>query len=84
MLYISYQIDKLQTNHKGVFVLSDYKFKWLDRYTSDDIISKQSALNMLHFPCGIIRGALANLGISSIVHSELNELPNCTFNIRIK
>jgi trafficking protein particle complex subunit 6 len=80
----SFQVDKLQTNHRGVFVLSDYKFKWLDRYASDDIISKQAASRLLHFPCGILRGALANLGLSSIVAAEFNTLPSCTFTIRIK
>lgn len=78
------QIDKLQTNHRGVYVLSDFKFRWLDRYASDDIASKKAAARMLHFPCGILRGALANLGLSSIVVAEFNTLPHCTFNIKIK
>ena len=78
------QIDKLQTNHKGIYVLSDFKFKWLDRYASDDIATKQAASNMLHFPCGILRGALANLGMSSIVNADFNSLPGCTFNIRMR
>lgn len=78
------KIDKLQTNHKGVFVLSDFKFKWLERYSSDDIASKQAAARMLHFPCGILRGALANLGIASIVNADFNTLPGVTFNIRAK
>lgn len=45
-------MDKLQTNHRGVFVLSDLRFKWLEKYSSDDIDSKQAAERMLHFPCG--------------------------------
>ena len=78
------QVDKLQTNHKGVFVLSDSKFKWLERYASDDISSKQEAVRMLNFPCGIIRGALGNLGLNVVVNAEFNILPGCTFNIRVK
>jgi trafficking protein particle complex subunit 6 len=78
------QIDKLQTNHRGVFVLSDFKFKWLEKYASDDDVSKETAARMLHFPCGILRGALANLGLSSIVVAEFTTLPACTFNIKIK
>ena len=77
------QIDKLQTNHKGVFVLSDNKFKWLERYSSDDMTSKQAATRLLHFPCGILRGALANLGIAAIVNADFNTLPAVTFNVRI-
>lgn len=78
------KIDKLQTNHRGVFVLSDYSFKWLEKYASDDMAAKQAAVRLLHFPCGILRGALANLGYTSIVHADFNVLPSCTFNIRIK
>ena len=78
------QVDKLQTNHKGVFVLSDSRFKWLDRYASDDLSSKQAAVRMLNFPCGILRGALANLGLNAIVNAEFNVLPGCTFHIRVK
>ena len=74
----------MQTNHRGVFVLSDTKFKWLEKYSSDDIESKQAAERMLHFPCGMIRGALANLGVLALVNADFNNLPACTFNIRVK
>jgi len=67
-----------------VFVLSDTKFKWLEKYSSDDIESKQAAERMLHFPCGMIRGALANLGVLTLVNADFNNLPACTFNIRVK
>lgn len=65
-------------------MLSDFKFKWLEKYASDDAVSKETAARMLHFPCGILRGALANLGLSSIVVAEFTSLPACTFNIKIK
>ena len=67
-----------------MFVLSDTKFKWLEKYSSDDIESKQAAERMLHFPCGMIRGALANLGVLALVNADFNNLPACTFNIRVK
>jgi hypothetical protein len=78
------QVDKLQTNHRGVFVLSDVKFKWLERYSSDDMSSKQTAVKMLHFVCGMLRGALANLGVLAIINADFNTLPACIFNVRIK
>jgi len=79
------KIDKLQTNHKGVFVLSDSKFKWLERFSSsDDMASKQAAARLLNFPCGILRGALANLGIVAAVNADFNSLPAVQFNIRAK
>eukprot|EP01039_Chlorochromonas_danica_P006179 gene6179-6814_t len=78
------KVDKLQTNHRGIFVLTDFRFKWLDKYSSDDIASKQVAIQVLHIPCGMIRGALANLGMLAIVNADFNNLPACTFSIRVK
>jgi hypothetical protein len=78
------QIDKLQTNHRGVFVLSDFRFKWLEKYVHDDPASKQAAAALLLFPCGIVRGALANLGLAAIVTADSSALPACTFSVRIK
>eukprot|EP00607_Mallomonas_marina_P000627 CAMPEP_0182428400 /NCGR_PEP_ID=MMETSP1167-20130531/22844_1 /TAXON_ID=2988 /ORGANISM="Mallomonas Sp, Strain CCMP3275" /LENGTH=169 /DNA_ID=CAMNT_0024611295 /DNA_START=103 /DNA_END=608 /DNA_ORIENTATION=+ len=72
------KIDKLQTNHRGVFVLSDLKFRWLEKYSSDDSSSKKSASAMLYFVCGIIRGALANLGLPASVTADMAHMPNCT------
>lgn len=36
----------------------------------------------LIFPCGILRGALASLGIQATVQAETNELPAATFQIK--
>ncbi|KAM0311916.1 hypothetical protein ACHAO8_006778 [Botrytis cinerea] len=36
----------------------------------------------LYFPCGIIRGALASMGINATVHAETTELPGATFQIK--
>ena len=65
-------------------MLTDSKFRWLEKYSSDDIASKQAAVRMLHIPCGILRGALANFGVLAIVNADFNNLPACTFNIRVK
>ncbi|KAK9292773.1 hypothetical protein L1049_020753 [Liquidambar formosana] len=43
------------------------------------------ATNMyLYFPCGIIRGALSNLGIPCAVSADISNLPACSFVVRIK
>ena len=34
-------------------------------------------LQYLAFPCGLIRGALTNLGILSIVTAEVTAMPAC-------
>ena len=39
-------------------------------------------LQFLWFPCGLIRGALAGLGMTVTVHAESTDLPVATFQIR--
>lgn len=82
------QIDKLQTNHKGVFVLKDREFKWLKRLPGDQNASRVKAIKILAFPCGLIRGVLANLGITTVVSCDFladgKNMANCSFNIKIK
>ncbi|ETW07236.1 hypothetical protein H310_01802 [Aphanomyces invadans] len=79
------QIDKLQTNHRGVFVLQDFNFRWIQALSGEnDAESKQKALVFLIFPCGLLRGALANLGILAIVNADLNAVPGCVFNIKLR
>ena len=34
------QVDKLQTNHRGVFVLKDFQFRWLSRVSCADLETK--------------------------------------------
>ncbi len=36
----------------------------------------------LWFPCGVIRGALASMGVNASVQAETNGLPGATFQIR--
>lgn len=82
------QIDKLQTNHRGVFVLKDNELLWLKRLPADDERSRVAAIKLLAFPCGLIRGALSNLGISTVVScdflSDGKNMASCSFNIKIK
>ena len=35
------------------------------------------------FPCGLIRGILANLGVNCQVSSEVSSPPQATFNIKL-
>ncbi|XP_074292747.1 uncharacterized protein LOC141619626 [Silene latifolia] len=44
----------------------------------------QAASMHLYFPCGIIRGALTNLGIPCAVSADISNLPACSFVVRIK
>ncbi|CAO3636044.1 unnamed protein product [Cunninghamella blakesleeana] len=79
------QIDNLKTNHRGVYVLQDNSFRWFMKLSTDvgGADSAKKATPYLWFPCGIIRGALANLGVTSVVVAETSNLPQCTFQIKI-
>ncbi|XP_058094397.1 uncharacterized protein LOC131240286 [Magnolia sinica] len=50
----------------------------------DDSKVAQATSMHLYFPCGIIRGALTNLGIPCAVSADMSNLPACSFVIRIK
>mmetsp|Transcript_13834 Transcript_13834/g.41184 ORF Transcript_13834/g.41184 Transcript_13834/m.41184 type:complete len:156 (+) Transcript_13834:595-1062(+) len=77
------QIDKLQTNHRGVFVLKDYSFRWLAHLShGDEAKLRAAAARLLRFPCGLLKGALANLGLRASVSADPAP-PACSFNIRI-
>eukprot|EP01117_Protostelium_nocturnum_P001569 TRINITY_DN1189_c0_g1_i1.p1 TRINITY_DN1189_c0_g1~~TRINITY_DN1189_c0_g1_i1.p1 ORF type:complete len:261 (-),score=86.38 TRINITY_DN1189_c0_g1_i1:68-811(-) len=79
------QIDNLRTNRRGIFVLHDAKFRWLLKLSSESSLStRQAATKYLLFPCGLIRGALANLGITATVSGEIVNCPSCNFTIKIE
>ena len=82
------QIDKLQTNHRGVFVLKDMDLRWLSRLPPNQEDARVAAIQMLAFPCGLVRGALSNLGIPSVVSCDFladgANMSACSFNIKIK
>jgi hypothetical protein len=45
------QIDKLQTNHRGVFVLKDHELRWLTRLPANQETARVAAIQLLAFPC---------------------------------
>ncbi|KAM0334096.1 hypothetical protein ACHAQA_001116 [Verticillium albo-atrum] len=77
------QIDNLKTNHRGVYVLTDNNFRPFARMSTEvggQAVSR--AQPFLWFPCGILRGALAALGVDATVQAETNELPAAVFQIK--
>ncbi|KKZ64985.1 hypothetical protein EMCG_09111 [[Emmonsia] crescens] len=77
------QIDNLKTNHRGVYVLTDNAFRPFTRMSMsnrNEAIAKAQAY--LWFPCGIIRGGLASMGINATVQAESSDLPGATFQIK--
>ncbi|EQL32267.1 hypothetical protein, variant [Blastomyces dermatitidis ATCC 26199] len=77
------QIDNLKTNHRGVYVLTDNAFRPLIRMSmSNRNEATAKAQSYLWFPCGIIRGGLASMGITATVQAESSDLPSATFQIK--
>ena len=78
---------------QGTFVLQDNRFRWLTRVSVDPSVESMGATEndsttlgdsaaqttsmLLYFPCGIIRGALTNLGISCSVTADMSNIPAC-------
>ncbi len=78
-------VDKLQTNNKGTFVLQDFNFRPLRHLSGgpgED--TKAVALTYLVGPCGMIRGALAGLGLECSVNADASALPRVVFQLRLK
>ena len=81
------QIDKLQTNNRGVYMLQDNTHPILQRCSppeSRQANAKQLAALHIKFPSGLIRGALSGLGVVASVSAEVSEVPKCQFTIKIQ
>ena len=64
------QIDKLQTNNRGVYMLLDNKLKLLARCSPNAArqdAAKQHGALYAQFPSGLIRGALHQLQCSGVL-----------------
>ncbi|MFS8010176.1 putative transport protein particle (TRAPP) component [Helianthus anomalus] len=82
------QIDNLKTNHRASF---NDKFAWLSRMSGEPSTETRGSATEagnkaaettgmhLYFPCGIIRGALSNMGIPCAVSADISNLPACKF-----
>lgn len=77
------QVDNLKTNHRGVYVLTDNSFRPFAKMSSE--AGGQAVMRaepFLWFPCGIVRGALAAMGVNATVQAETTELPGAVFQIK--
>ncbi|GAA5940755.1 Trs33p [Sporobolomyces koalae] len=84
------QVDNLRTNHRGVYVLLDHRVRSLERLSPGSKgNSRQEHRELLRWsqfllkvPEGVIRGALANLGLQVTVTSECTNIPQASFQIK--
>ncbi|KAF2078193.1 hypothetical protein CYY_000483 [Polysphondylium violaceum] len=67
-------IDGLKTNHKGVFVLTDNKFQWLQHLSFDPTSSNKDCSEYVQFACGLIKGAMLNFGYKCSVTFEIQQI----------
>ncbi|XP_061638328.1 trafficking protein particle complex subunit 6B, like isoform X2 [Phyllopteryx taeniolatus] len=71
------QVDNLRTNHQ------DNKFNLLTQLSNGKQYLDQ-APKYLAFSCGVVRGALSNLGLESVVTAEVSVMPSCKFQVVIQ
>uniref|UniRef100_A0A0K0D098 Transport protein particle component, Bet3 n=1 Tax=Angiostrongylus cantonensis TaxID=6313 RepID=A0A0K0D098_ANGCA len=76
------QVDNLRTNHRGVYVVQDNKFCTLRSLAEGQQFVRESGA-LVAFPCGALRGALANLNVQAEVTAAIENLPAVKFNIHI-
>eukprot|EP01084_Bolivina_argentea_P185413 319721_1 len=90
------QVDKLQTDHRGTFVLKENSCSWLSHLGTIDTPrgrDEEEAAEIaiyLKFLCGIVRGALENIGFKSVVTADCRDnkmgkyvLPSVTFTVKV-
>ncbi|KAG8448493.1 hypothetical protein GDO86_015545 [Hymenochirus boettgeri] len=70
------QIDNLRTNHQGTYVLQDNRFMLLTQISCNKQYLEE-APKFLPYTCGLIKGALSNLGINGTVSAEVPVMPTC-------
>ncbi|KAJ2023248.1 hypothetical protein GGI06_001491 [Coemansia sp. S85] len=85
MVMFNRQIDNLKTNHRGIYVLQDNKFKWFLHMSGNNggAAAARRAQPYIWLPCGIIRGVLDSFGVNTVVIAETLGLPQCTFQIKV-
>jgi hypothetical protein len=65
-------VNHLRTNHRGTYVLTDDSFVFLTRMSTSTPFETLNLMKpYLAFPCGLIRGALSNLGIEAFVTAQI-------------
>ncbi|XP_056608118.1 trafficking protein particle complex subunit 6b-like [Triplophysa dalaica] len=77
------QIDNLRTIHQGIYVLQDNKFRLLTQLSAGKQ-HLEHAPKFLAFTCGLVRGALSNIGVKSIVTAEVSVMPVCKFQVMVQ
>ncbi|XP_073994448.1 trafficking protein particle complex subunit Trs33 isoform X2 [Rhodnius prolixus] len=76
-------IDNLRTNHQGVYVLQDNAFRFMNKISVGSQYLDVAPM-YIAYTSGLLRGALANLGINCHVTAEVQSMPTCKFHIQVQ
>ncbi|KAH1181077.1 trafficking protein particle complex subunit 6A [Mauremys mutica] len=77
------QVDNLRTNHQGTYMLQDNQFLLLSQLSNGKQYLEE-APKFLAFTCGLVKGALCNLGFDSTVTAEVAVMPCSKFQVVIQ
>ncbi len=72
------QVDNLRTNHKGVYVLTDNRFKAVAHLSGPAGASaavRDLAEKFLFFPCGFLQGVFRAFGMEAEVSADVAAVP---------
>lgn len=75
-------VDKLQTNHNGVFVLQDACHPPLLLLSAPDGDTGVRSLPYMLFYCGLLQGVLGAFGCPASVHAEVRGT-RCVYQVRM-
>ncbi|KAI3411805.1 hypothetical protein GPALN_001870 [Globodera pallida] len=76
-------VDKLSTNHQGIYIIQDNKFHTVVSF-SEGTQYLADSIPYLAFPAGIVRGALESLGLLATVTVQVEKMPVVKFSIQLE
>lgn len=86
------KIDHLRANNQGVYVLMDNQCRFLMPLCGGNASGGDAGAaqylgvsgRYLAFACGLVRGALAALGMQSVVTANISHIPACKFHVQMQ
>lgn len=82
--------DRLQTNRRGGYVIQEHNLPWLKNLPPVTATGAENRTPVWQQPsvhaamaCGILRGALTNLGLACTVTADVTSPPVCSFQVKI-
>jgi trafficking protein particle complex subunit 6 len=74
------KVDRLDTNNKGSYRITDNYFQWAAHISSNDQTkTTQEIEKYVAFLCGLIKGALVCMNVLSIIQLDITKFPSCMY-----